>query len=370
MYDLNNPLENKKDGIVRVLILTDTHLTLKNPSNRVKMIEEGIDTFKDILNIVSDNNVDVVIHMGDLYDRGYKHIPQDSFVDQINIMKTLSDKVNGNTYMVMGNHPYSYSIDNPEFVISEFFDDKLNEIYKFKEKLDVLVPIWKCPSYLDIGTTRLNFIHFDPQKRYKTPENNMQANIGLYHDDFVTFQSKEELYHHKYGHGVEVSQTDAFENIDTAIIGHIHVPMDDFMLTNSKNTDIIIPGALVNRTTNELHEYVDLPIIDINTSGEIMNEDKLLPYKIEKFRYYLPKYLESFIDDKVKENKQMYEFAKLIKETKIKGREITLLDEYLRSLKNPKVSELIKNADTLNQLESQVLYDKYRKAISESQYRI
>lgn len=356
IYENYDKMHDKQENI-RVLVLTDTHLVLKNPKNRYKMIEEGIDLFNKLNEIIKLNDVDIVIHVGDLYDRGYDNVPQTEYVKQIQTMIDMSNLVGGNMFMTLGNHPYSFAKNNPEFLISELLDDKLKEIYKYKETLKLTIPIWKCPGYIDINNVRINFIHYDPQKRYKV-ENNDKYNIGIYHDDFITFTSKEKLYHHRIGHGIEMLNTDTFDNINTAIIGHIHLPIEPFNLPNSLATDVHIPGALVNRTSSEIHQMVDLPVIDISTTGEILNNYRKLPYAVNKIRYYLPKYEESFNLEVVKDNKEMYEYAKIIKKSKIVSRDNTLFDAFLDEL-DLSISKLIRNAENLNELESEVLYKEF-----------
>lgn len=347
--------------IKRVIVLTDTHLVLKNPSNRLKMIEEGIDIINGISKVVKENNIDIVVHTGDLYDRGYPKVPQDLYIEQINSMKELSKLVNGHMYMCMGNHSYSYAENNPEFVITDISgDEKLMEIYKYKNSLKLSVPIWKAFPLLKVGVVNIHLVHFDPMKRYNIKDGN-RYNIGIFHDDFVTFQSKEELYHHKYGKGIDVVNTDIFDSFNTAIIGHIHKPLMDFRLNNFRMTEMIIPGSLVNRTTAEKHEYVDLPIIEISESGKILDEEYNLPYKITKTRFYLPKFEDSFDLEKVEENKKMYEYAKTIKRSKIAGKDNELFEEFIKSLKNPLIEELIRTAEDIKTLKSEDFFKEFRE---------
>lgn len=356
IYD-KEKMPPKLDNKLRIILLTDTHLVLKNPNNRIRMIEEGVDILNQIHDLIIDNNIDIAIHLGDLYDRGYATIPHEMYNRQIEALQNISKAVNNNFFMVMGNHSYTYATQNPEFTITEILDENLKEIYKYKDTLELLNPIIKAPAYLDFGDTRISFVHFDPRKKYKII-NDKKYNIALLHDDFITFESKEELYHHKYGHGIEVMNTDLFDNIDTAIMGHIHKPLTDFTMNNAKATDIIVPGSLVNRTAAEKHTYVDLPIIEMNMN-EIESGKK--PYRLDKIRFYLPKFDESFDLKIVEENKQMYEYAKMIKKAKIEGKKDNLLEEFIKDLKNPKVEELIRTADTLEHLESEKLFLEFKK---------
>lgn len=350
-----------KKGIKKVIVLTDTHLVLKNPSNRLKMVEEGTEIINSITEIIKKNNIDMVIHTGDLYDRGYQNVPQDLYIEQLKSMQNMSKAVNGEMYMCMGNHSYSYAENNPEFVITDISnDEKLKEIYKYKNTLKLSIPIWKAVPKISVGTVNFHLIHFDPQKRYNINDQNLN-NIGIFHDDFITFQSKEELYHHKYGKGIDVLNTDIFDCFNTAIIGHIHTPLNDFRLNNIRMTEIIVPGSLVNRTTAERHEYVDIPVISISENEDILDEDFNLPYKIDKYRFELPKFEESFDLDKVENNKKMYEYAKMIKKSKISGKDNSLFEEFIKSLKNPEIESLIREAENLKTLKSEDFFKDFRE---------
>lgn len=59
-------MPRKNDDHLRVLIFTDTHLGFKDGDEILK--EDSINTFEEILQIAKNNEVDCMLHAGDLFD--------------------------------------------------------------------------------------------------------------------------------------------------------------------------------------------------------------------------------------------------------------------------------------------------------------
>ncbi len=235
--------------------------------------------------------------------------------------------------------------------MTKMIDKKVKEIYSTREKLDYTIPIFQSPSNLDFGHTKIFLQHYDPEKRYKIPPQSANT-ICLFHDDLVSFESKQELYHHRLGHGINITNTDIFENVDLAILAHIHTPIQDMEITSNitdKTTTLVTPGSLVNRTTAEIHTKVDLPIIDITNIG----------YTRSHYTYNLPKRSEIFDQEEVQQQQESRKLTKLINEVKHKTQHNNFFNDMLASLSNPAIETIIRNADKLQPTPTIIKIKKY-----------
>lgn len=84
---------------MKILYLTDTHITAKTPSSRLDDIQDTIKAkFKEIGDIIKDESIEAVVHGGDMF-----HIPEVSnkFVGEVS---KIIRKYNVPFYVVPGNH--------------------------------------------------------------------------------------------------------------------------------------------------------------------------------------------------------------------------------------------------------------------------
>lgn len=84
---------------LKILYFTDTHIRGTTPKNRKDNFLETLENkFLEILEIIKDENVDFVIHGGDLFDR------PDISVSVVSKFASILNKINIPIYMVSGNH--------------------------------------------------------------------------------------------------------------------------------------------------------------------------------------------------------------------------------------------------------------------------
>ena len=327
---------------MRILYVTDLHQVFKNPANRTDLIREGIDIINKIAEeLVVEHRIDAIIQGGDLCDRDYTAIPTTINSEFQNAHKRLSEKVNGNLYINMGNHEHNYSKDNPAFTIIDMQSERVKELYKYKEYPKTVLPIYKAVDVLEFGSTEIHFISYSPEKDYKIPlKDDNKFIIGLYHDDLVSFESEMELYHHRLGHGINMASTDIFDNVNVAILAHIHKPLIPFRLDNYRKTLVINPGSIVNRTVAEKHTKVSLPVIDIQEDG----------VNIEFAELQLKPFEDSFKEEVVEENSMKAEMVKIMKESKSLGIRKLHLEDIITEIENVNVRKLI--IDSINPLVS------------------
>ena len=63
-----------------------------------------------------------------------------------------------------------------------------------------------------------------------------------------------------------------FENINLAIVGHIHTPVGAFNIqARGRSLPMIIPGSMAITTSgsNDLHTDVNLPVVEIADDGRV-----------------------------------------------------------------------------------------------------
>lgn len=65
----------------------------------------------------------------------------------------------------------------------------------------------------------------------------------------------------------------ALEDIELAIVGHVHKPIGRFTINkvDGTSTTMIVPGSLTNTDAGEVsrHDSIDVPIIDIEEDGRV-----------------------------------------------------------------------------------------------------
>lgn len=333
---------------MRIVFITDTHVLFKNPDNRTDLVKESMEIFYWLDSKYEELKYDAIFHGGDLMDRGYKQVKQEDLLSFLTILKRLKDKTDGEMYINIGNHELNFPKDNLFFSIVDVISNPLKErlFTNFNNAKEILEPIFKAPTSLEVGNVVFKFLGFDREKNYKISKEGVEDKfvVGLYHDDLVSFESAENLYHHKTGHGLALKNTDIMENVNIALCGHIHIPLEDMVLDNKRQTLIITPGSPISRTTSEIHSSIKIPIIDINTdTGE---------FNIIYETYELPNQENSFIKEVVQENKKKYELAKIIQNDKTiaKGKN-GMFESLLDSIEDIEIRSILIESleiDTLN----------------------
>ena len=84
---------------MKILYFTDTHLRGTNPKNRKDDFVQTLeDKLIEIINLVNENNIDYVIHGGDLFDR------PDISISTVSKFAKILKKITVPFYIVSGNH--------------------------------------------------------------------------------------------------------------------------------------------------------------------------------------------------------------------------------------------------------------------------
>lgn len=84
---------------MKILYLTDTHIKGTNPRNRKDDFIESLENkFKEIVKLIVDENIDFVIHGGDLFDR------PDISISVVSRFTSILKKIKVPIFIISGNH--------------------------------------------------------------------------------------------------------------------------------------------------------------------------------------------------------------------------------------------------------------------------
>ena len=294
-------IPNRDKYEVVIPVITDLHLLYKEPKNRTNFTLTSLSYLLNIKEFFEKNKVDYAIQTGDLHDRGEKetdtstrNLVEKSLIDIRSSLKEF--------FIVMGNHEYTYINNNLFYNYTELMSESITGILKDRKVLYPTVNIFKALDKISFGDINIHFMHYDPKSRYTIDSEGF--NICIFHDDMISFDSKQELYHHKLGKGISITDTDVMTNVDIAICGHIHTPLKPFRMNNKRGTLFIVPGSMCQRSVAETHDHVDIPSICINNKG----------VTIEYSRFNLGDIEDTVIKEVNEEQKKVRETTKAIKE--------------------------------------------------------
>lgn len=339
------PMPNFDKYQVKIPVLTDMHLLYKEPNNRTNFTLTTLSYLLNLKDIFDKNGIDYAIQAGDLHDRGEK--VTDTTMRNI-VEKTLVDlrETVKEFFIVMGNHELTYINNNLFFNYTKIESNFLNKSLANKRTLYPNMPIFRALDKISFGDVNIHFMHYDPQGNYVIEDEGF--NICIFHDDIISFDSKQELYHHKLGHGISITDTNLMQNVDIAIFAHIHTPLLPFRLNNSRNTLAITPGSLCQRTTAETHSKVDIPVICLNEEG----------VTIEYIPFNLGNVKETLIDEIVEQQKKVRKTTKALKEFTEVHSKAQDLEDLLMSLPN---EQAVIIRDSISELNPKTLVEYFSR---------
>lgn len=353
VYNKDIPiLQNKYP--VTWLVSPDWHLLNADPNNRTHLRDKGLQLLDELLYISKQNRFTGHIQLGDFADRGFN--TDLSYITKVlNVAKEYHDYFGDNNIMMFGNHELTYYKDNIYYAITDIQSDVIKQQIKNLNIPKNVYSFFKAPSMLDYDALKIYLFHYDKyNKNYKVLQNHPQC-VCLYHDDLITFESQQELYHHRLGNGINVTNTDIFNNVDWAICGHIHTPLETFQLNNLRKTMMDVPGSCMQRTIAERHSQVKLPVIGIDQKG----------FHIEYITFKIGEIEETEIKEIIVEQKKKTEMMKVIKQ-KNADFQWASYEEFLQNISNPLVRKYIVDSDNQLVIPSSAQLSKKLNKIVES----
>lgn len=252
-----------------ILCISDLHKRYRDSAN-IKGQTEAIKRIQqDLINLNIQQGFTHNILLGDWYHKGYHSVGH--ALSAIEEDRQLSNSVDGNVYLTIGNHTFLERDSNPETYITQPND-------YLKPSFDAVLPtepIFKVVPQLQIGGVQIDFFHYNKlQKDYVAPRNpETTYRIGIYHDDCVVPGWVREQEGYLTGSVTQSYLNYVYEDIDLAILGHIHtsIGVAKVELQNGRSVPLIIPGSLgiTSSKDNQKHPFVKLPIIDIEDDDSV-----------------------------------------------------------------------------------------------------
>lgn len=326
------PKLSRKYGFV-MPVFTDLHLLFEEGKNRTQYINRSISLLCNLVEFLELNEVKYFCLAGDLYDSGKETIS----TSLLNLYEhCFYNLINDRTgYVVEGNHEEHFRKNNLFYAMTDIQSSFLkNKKYKLDGLLPTL-PYFKATDSITIGNSKVYFMHYDANKQYYISSKDT-FNIAIFHEDILTLESKNSLYHHKAGMGIDIETTNIMDNVDIAICAHIHKPMQTFRMNNTRRTQVIIPGALCQRTRAEDHEIVQIPVICMDKGCNPIIE--FVPFNLGAVQETINKE----VDDKQVKQRQI---SKEIKQIKGSVQGVDTFEEYLKTL-SPEIRSIVEKAES------------------------
>lgn len=252
--------------MAKLLFVPDLHKRDADFST-ISGFTQAIDAVQsDLLALIRREEITHVISLGDWYDRGYHSINR--LQHDRNVDEEIKKAVNGNFYLCIGNHFFTERDNNPELYMIQ-----PSARYAPVKPVFASSPIAQTPDYFMVDGVQVSLFHFNKEdKAYLRPKDpSARYHIGVYHDDTVAPNSIRKELHlppievRGYLEGI-------YENIDLAILGHIHNTLGTVRVhTDNREIPLVIPGALAI-TQNKacfIHSSVKLPMVTTTANGSI-----------------------------------------------------------------------------------------------------
>jgi len=297
----------------RVLYLSDLHWMYRDPTTVRHYMYTNELVYNDIIRCIKDQKITHIIQGGDWCDTGYKSIGYNN--RHSSMVEELRDLVNGNLFMVIGNHINLKKDDNPEVYWIQPTDRIQCSITTVRKQ-----PLIKTPDYILLNTTQISLFHFnkDNKEYHRNLEPYMKHHIGCFHDDYAIPNS---ITSNMYMNATQIERI--YANIDVAIHGHIHIPQDPMTIrVGNREVAVFIPGSHHIQTVDsrDLHMSIKAPIIEVSDKGYKMH--------LYEFKTYAEEL--NFRRDNKESHIEIARTLKSIKENKSNDVKVKTLGEYLK----------------------------------------
>lgn len=220
----------------------------------------------DMIKFIQDQSITHMIQTGDWYDKGYRNINR-THSDR-NLDEHFKRVLDGHFYMCIGNHFFLERDNNPEMYLIQ-----PHPMHVPAKRISAFEPVIRTPNKIRVGPVQISLFHFDKENKLYIAQRDPDAtyHIGVYHDDAVVPSSVRQKAGF-FGETSSVYMAQILENIDLAIVGHIHTPIGvEQIMVNNRRVPMIIPGslAITKNSAYELHTEVKLPVVNISDEGEV-----------------------------------------------------------------------------------------------------
>ncbi|SHI00277.1 metallophosphoesterase family protein [Sporanaerobacter acetigenes] len=249
---------------MKILFFTDTHIRGTTPKNRK---DDLVDTlgkkFNEIVEISNSNNVDFVLHGGDLFDR------PDVSISIVSKFVTILNKFKAPIYIISGNHDvYGHNPQTIHRTMLGLFNAMgiIHLIHEgevvFLRKDDINVQLTGQPYIYSIDE-KINISKYRVEKIDKKADFSIHMVHGM-------------LLDRPFIKGIPYTLVDDIKDTkaDITLAGHYH---SGFGIIKSDDKYFVNPGSII-RITNSLKEIERIPqVVMITLKDDIKIE--LIPLK-------------------------------------------------------------------------------------------
>lgn len=256
----------------RVMIAGDLHKRMKDITTIRGYVDACRKVQLDLMQAIRDLGITHFISLGDWFDAGYGSDVA-AALSHTDIDREMYELLKGNFYGLIGNHIRIRMDSNPELFLIQ-----PHPVYKSRHKVARDHQIIQTPKDLILNGVQFHFMHWNKDAEnammYKALiDKSCKYHVGLYHTEYIIPSQ----YLHNMGmlniNNASAAISSALEDIDVAIVGHIHKPLGSFVINklDGTSTTMIVPGSLTNTDAGEIsrHASVDVPIIDISDDGNM-----------------------------------------------------------------------------------------------------
>ena len=250
---------------MKILFFTDTHIKSRNPRSRIDDYEDSIyKKIEEIREISIEENVDMILHGGDLFDKADVGIKTASKFGKL--FQTFPKKI----HIISGNHDiYGYNPNSIDRAMMGLYNslDVLELIEEDKPKIiekdGLRVQISGQPYTHDIDSS--DKFHYYPKRL-----DNIDYHILMIHS-FLLYK--------KFIEQIEYTLIDQIMDTDCDIVlsGHYHT---GFKTVKVNEKFFANPGSIA-RMTNTESERKRIYLKSAKKSSEIFSDDKINPYSIK-----------------------------------------------------------------------------------------
>lgn len=256
----------------RVLIGGDLHKRM-NDLTTIQGYTKGFQMVQsDIMAAISDLGVTHFISLGDWFDSGYGSDTAAALA-HTDIDREMYSLLKGNFYGLIGNHIRIRMDSNPELFLIQ-----PHPYYFSRHKVKRDFQIIQTPKELVLNGVQFCFMHWNKDAEsafeYKAMiRKDCHYHIGLYHTEYIipSHMLASINMHAAVNDNSNIGA--ALEDIDLAIVGHVHKPIGMFKINkvSGQSTTMIVPGSLTNTDAGLIsrHDFIDMPLIDIEEDGRV-----------------------------------------------------------------------------------------------------
>lgn len=241
---------------LKLLFFTDTHIRGSTPKNRKDNFVESLEMkFNEVSKMIKDNDVDFVLHGGDLFDR------PDVSISIVSKFAKILDRIKVPIYLISGNHDiYGH---NPDTIGRTMLGllDALGVIQTVKFNEEVILE----KDSIKVQLTGLPYIYDIDAPNNKDGYILKEVNQDV---DYSIHMIHGMLLDKPFVKGVPYTLIDDIKDTraDITLAGHYHA---GFKTTKIDNKYFVNPGSLV-RISNSLMEMERIPkVILIELTHEI-----------------------------------------------------------------------------------------------------